>query len=116
MILKCDSGGTNHYLSTASISTLQNIQQNTAVQVSLPGNTILQLTHTGNLPLKHLSNVATKAQILPGLHNNSLLSLGQLADDGCMILLSQKYMHVFKNFELILKGFRNNIDGLWDVP
>ena len=116
LILKGNSGATNHYLSTASISALRHIKQNNAVQVSLPDNTILQSTHTGNLPLKHLSTAATKAHILPGLHNNSLLSLGQLADDGCMILLSKIYMHVFKNFELILKGFRNNIDGLWDVP
>ena len=116
LILKGDSGATNHYISSTSISALRHIKQNNGVKVSLPDNTILQSTHTGNLPLKHLSTAATTAHILPGLQNNSLLSLGQLGDDGCMILLSRQYMHVFKIFELILKGFRNNIDGLWDVP
>ena len=116
LILKGDSGATNHYLSPAAISVLKNVQRNTNITVSLPDNSVIHSTHTGNLPLHHLSDVATQAHILPDLLNNSLLSLGQLADDGCLILLSKQFLHVFKNFHLILKGFRNNFDGLWDVP
>ena len=84
--------------------------------MTLLDDTILQSTHSGYLPLQSLSSTATKAHILPGLNRNSLLSLGQLADDGCMILLNNKYMHVFKIFNEILRGFRNLVDGLWDVP
>ena len=40
----------------------------------------------------------------------------QLADDGCLILLNNKFLKVFKNFELILHGYRNQSDGLWDIP
>ena len=44
------------------------------------------------------------------------MSLGQLADDGCVIFLNKAYLKVFKNFDLILQGFRNKSDGLWDIP
>ena len=63
-----------------------------------------------------MSSTATTAQILPGLSDTSLLLLGQLADDGCLILLSKQFLKVFKFFELILQGFRNKKDGLWDIP
>lgn len=33
-----------------------------------------------------------------------------------MILLNKQHLHVFKNFNEILRGYRNKIDGLWDVP
>ena len=45
---------------------------------------------------------AKTAHILPGLNNTSLLSLGQLADDGCIILLDKHYLNVFKIFDIIL--------------
>ncbi len=63
-----------------------------------------------------MSSTDTTAQILPGLSDTSLLLLGQLADDGCLILLSKQFLKVFKFFELILQGFRNKKDGLWDIP
>ena len=33
-----------------------------------------------------------------------------------MILLNKTYLKLFKNFDLILQGFRNKFDGLWDIP
>ena len=44
------------------------------------------------------------------------MSLGQLADDGCVILLTKNHLNMFKNFESILQGVRNKTDGLWDIP
>ncbi len=116
IMLKGDSGATNHYLSPDAKLALNQLHRNSSIKVSLPDASILTSTHSGFLNIPQLSPAATAAHILPGLLNNSLLSLGQLADDNCLILLSKKYLHVFKNFELILQGLRNTTDGLWDVP
>ena len=115
-IFKGDSGATNHYVAPSSKSTLKNVVQNNEINVTLPDNSNIQSTHTGNINIPKLSNTATTAHILPALKDTSLISLGQLADDGCQILLDKATLHVFKNFELILQGFRNRKDGLWDIP
>ena len=90
-ILKGDSGATNHYVSTDTLPILSNIYKNENINVQLPDNTTLSSTHTGTIKIPHLSNTATTVHILPGLQNTSLMSLGQLADDGCVILLNKKY-------------------------
>ena len=71
---------------------------------------------TGTLPLtKILSPNATRAHVLSGLENSSLLSMGQLCDDECTAIFYGNHLHVYKNADLILMGNRNKIDGLWDV-
>ena len=113
MTLKGDSGATNHYIATSDSELLTNTSSNTDLNVTLPNNDTLQSTTMGNLPIPKLSSTASTAYVLPGfLSNTSLLSLGQLADDNCLILLDKKYLRIFKNFELILKGYRNRTDGL----
>ena len=53
---------------------------------------------------------------MPQLKSSSSISLGQLCDDGCNVLLNKKDLKVFKDTKLILKGCRNLSDGLWDIP
>ena len=54
--------------------------------------------------------------ILPKLLSSSLISLGQLCDDDCDILLNKKILLAMKNKKIILKGYRNPNDKLWDIP
>ena len=54
--------------------------------------------------------------ILPGLHSSNLISLGQLCDDGCSVLLSSSTLSAIKDNKVILRGYRNPSDGLWDIP
>ena len=54
--------------------------------------------------------------ILPQLASSSLLSLGQLCNNNCAILLDKKQLVAFKNKQIVLKGTRNHIDRLWDIP
>ena len=115
-ILKGDSGATNHYISPNATDILKNIHANTKVTVTLPDSSIIRSTHSGQLQLLKLSEASKTAHILPALKDTSLLSLGQLADDGCQILLNKSTLKVFKKFHLILEGFWNKTDGLWDVP
>ena len=77
----------------------------------------MQSNATGLLPLStNLSECAQIAHVLDDLQA-PLLSMGQLCDDKCQVVLTEKEeMHVFKNNAIILKGKRNFCDGLWDVP
>ena len=115
-IFKGDSGATNHYVTPDVAPTLGNVHDNTSIQVTIPDNSVLKSTESGNHKIPKLSPKATTAHVLPELSNTSLLSLGQLADDGYLILLNKKILKVLKNFDLILTGYCNQIDGLWDVP
>ena len=81
--------------------------------VLLPHNTELSATTVGSLPLSNmLSPVASTAHMPPGISNSFLLSIGQLCDDDCWAILDKHFLHVFKDARLLLKGYRNKLDGL----
>ena len=116
VIAKADSGASNHYWMIKDQHILQNILHRIGPTVFLPNNNSITSNASGKLPLSNLSEDSKKAHILPGLKNSSLLSLGQLCDDGCIVHLTKTTIHVFKNDILVLSGIRNSRDGLWDVP
>ena len=47
--------------------------------------------------------------------NASLISIGQLCDDGCEAKFTKKSMYVSKNGEKIIEGVCNFTNGLWDI-
>ena len=65
---------------------------------------------------ENLSENARTAIVLPSLTSSSLVSLGQLCDDGCNVSLDKAKSQVHKDSKLILEGHRNKADGLWDMP
>ena len=54
--------------------------------------------------------------ILTKLKSASLISMGQLCDDDCLVVLSKKKLAVVKNNKIVLRGTRNKKDDLWDIP
>ena len=76
----------------------------------------IKSTHAGTLPYPSLSPDATLVRVLPHLKSASLLSLGQICDDDCNVLLNKKHLHVFKHNQPLIHGYRNPHDGLWDIP
>ena len=83
----------------------------------MPNNETISSTEKGELPLaKSLTKQARLANILPKLGSASLISLGQLCDDDCNVLLTKKTLLVIKNKEIVLQGIRNKCDGFWDIP
>ena len=116
-IAKGDTGATSHYWTENDKGILENIKKDKGHSVQLPDSTMISSTEQGELPLSNLlSTKATKTAILPKLKSANLISLGQLCDDGCTITLDQDTMKVTKNNTTILKGIRNQKDGLWDIP
>ena len=116
LFLKADSGASQHYIRPQDMNMLQDIQQVAGPSVYLPDMTKITADQCGFLPIQNISSTARKAHIFPQLQSASLLSLGQLCDDDCTILMNKYALHIFKDLKHILSGVRNRRDGLWDVP
>ena len=56
-----------------------------------------------------------KRNVLEGLSNASLLSIGQLCDDDCIAVFDKRHLRIFKRGVIIIQDIRNWADGLWDV-
>ena len=117
VILKADSGASKTYIRPQDQHILNKKQLTTkGNEVTIPNGTSMTTTTTGILPLHpSLSYHATIGNVLKGLNNVSLLSLGQLCDDDCIAVLDKRFLTVYKKGICILKGSRNWTDGLWDV-
>ena len=88
---KGDSAASKNYWRPQDKVVLKDIEEYLGPSVLLPNNTTTASTEKGQLPLsKMLSKEANIAQILPQLVSSSLISLGQLCDDNCVILLNKK--------------------------
>ena len=117
IVAKGDSGASKHYLTEEDSDLLSDITAYIGPKVVLPNNTEIGATKKGQLPLsEHLSEKAKEGTVLPQLTNSSLVSLGQLCDDDCIVILTKQSLDVIKNKMTVLKGIRNHSDGLWDIP
>ena len=115
-ITKLDSAASKHYVRPEDKNILQNLTERHGPPVGLPNSEQLPSTHSGTLPLStKLSSQAQQARVLPGLKSATLISLGQLANDGCISILNDSKLHVIKEGEPILQGYRNPSDGLYDI-
>lgn len=113
---KGDSGASNHYFALSDIEVLNDTEETTdGIEVILPTADTVKSTKTGYLPFANLSKKATKTEVFPAL-KHSLISLGQLCDDGCLVLLHKQKLLAAKNGNIVLTGDRNHIDKLWDIP
>ena len=89
-VAKGDTGATSHYWMKQNSSILKNKQKVKGISVQLPDKSTIQSSETGELPLpSSLSTKAKTAIVLPHLKSANLISLGQLCDDDCQILLNK---------------------------
>ena len=80
------------------------------------GKNIVQATHEGTINIKNnLTPEASQVLVFPNLTNESLVSIGQLCDNGCIVLFTKKYAYICKEKKLVATGYRNPFDGLWDL-
>ena len=90
IIAKGDSGASRHCFSTHATKILTNIGPSPATSIILPNNQQIQAHATANIPIQNFSTNATKTYVLKELKNTNLISLCQLCDDGCYVLLTIK--------------------------
>ena len=117
VVAKADSGASNNYWHQQDAAFLENITHNSSINTLLPNAQSITSKKQGQLTLHpSLSTQSQQAIVLPQLKSASLISLGQLCDDQCIVLLNKKKILVCKNNKEIINGHRNPNNGLWDIP
>jgi hypothetical protein len=109
-----DSGCTRIFLS-ASAPCSDKQTAHVSLNVSMPNGTTIQSSHTCDLLLTDFPPQARKAHILPGLVHNSLISVGQLCDNGCSVTFTQEQVTVSKKGKCVMYGSRYTRLRLWRV-
>ena len=87
-LLKADTGASATSVKLEHAKYLSNLNKtNQGPRVHLPNNTILRPSHTGTLSLNDSPKIHT--YVLPEMKNESLLSVGQLCDQGCKAIFTK---------------------------
>jgi hypothetical protein len=113
-----DSGCTSNLI-TSSTPCIDKVSTNNGLRVSIPNGQIMKASHNAKLDLRHLpiqlNNRAREASVQPCLQK-SLISLGQLCDNGCdYVLLDRHYASVIKDGVTSVIGLRDPTNGMWLV-
>jgi hypothetical protein len=84
--------------------------------VRLPNGATMESSHTADLDIPELNAAASKAHVLPGMANHSLLSVGHLCNKGYIVTFRQDTVTICNsdNSEL-LSGPRDETTGLWRI-
>jgi hypothetical protein len=84
--------------------------------VRLPNGATMDSPHTADLDIPELNAAASKAHVFPGMANHSLLSVGQLCDEGYVVTFKQDTVTICDSGNSqILSGPRDFNTGLWRI-
>ena len=113
-----DTGATIHYIqySHQSVCT-DNQKTTTGPKVHASNGDTLTATHSVKIPLStQLSKSATHCHILDHFKTGSLISIGNICDDDWAAIFAKYHVHIIKCGFIIIKGSRNNTNGLCNIP
>jgi hypothetical protein len=84
--------------------------------VRLPNGATMDSSHTAELESPKLNAAASKAHVFPGMTNHSLLSVGQLCDEGYIVTFKQDTFTIcYSGNSQILSGPRDLNTVLWRI-
>jgi hypothetical protein len=84
--------------------------------VLLPNGATMESSHAAELDIPKLNAAASKAHVFPGMANHSLLSVGQLCDEGYVVTFKHASVTVCNSQKSqILSGPRDLDTGLWRI-
>jgi hypothetical protein len=110
-----DSGFTGHFL-LVSAPCLNKVKSRTPLTVRLPNGATMESSHTAELDIPEFNAAASKAHVFPGMANHSLLSVGQLCDEGCIFTFKHASVTICDSKKSqILNGPRDLDTGLWRI-
>jgi hypothetical protein len=76
----------------------------------------MESSHTAELDIPELNATASKSHVLPGMDNQSLLSVGQLCDEGYIVTFKHALVTVCNSQKSrILNGPPDLDTGLWRI-
>jgi hypothetical protein len=84
--------------------------------VRLPNGATMESSHTADLDIPKLNAAASKAQVLPGMTHHSLLSVGQLCDEGYIVTFQRDTVTICSSeSSKLLSGRQDETTGLWGI-
>jgi hypothetical protein len=84
--------------------------------VRLPKSATMDSSHTADLDIPELNAAASKAHVFPGVERHSLLSVGQLYDEGYIVTFRQDTVTICNShYSELLSGPRDETTGLWRI-
>jgi hypothetical protein len=82
--------------------------------VHLPNGATMESSHTAELDITELNAAASKAHVFPVMANHSLLSVGQLCDEGYIVTFKQASVTICDSDKSqILSSPRDLNNGIW---
>jgi hypothetical protein len=95
---------------------LNKIQSKNPLNVRLPNCATMASTHTATLDIQEFKKTASIAHIFPGMANHSLLSVGQLCNEGYSVTFKINAVTIYNPQDVqFLKGARDLDTGLWRI-
>jgi hypothetical protein len=99
-----ESGCTGNFL-LVNAPCLNKFKSQNPFNVRLPNGATMESTHTASLDIPELNKAVFLAHIFPGMANHSLLSVGQLCNDGYSVTFRIDAVTIYNSQEVqILKG------------
>jgi hypothetical protein len=110
-----DSGCTGHFM-LVNAPCLNKIKSQNPLTVRMPNGATMESSHTAALNIPYLNKAASIVHVLPGMAKKSLLSVGQLCNEGYTVTFRNESVTICNSQELqILRGARDLDTGLWRI-
>jgi hypothetical protein len=110
-----DSGCTGHFL-LVNAPCLNKNETQTPLTVRLPNGATMESSHTADLDIPGLNAAASKAHVFPVMAHHSLLSVGQLCNEGYIVTFQQDTVTICNaESSKLLSGPRDVTTGLWRI-
>jgi hypothetical protein len=110
-----DSGCTGQFL-LFNAPCSNKVKSQTPLTVCLPNGATMESSHTPHLNIPHLNAASSLAHVFPGMANHSLISVGELCNEGYVVTFKDASVTVCDSQEFqILRGPRDLDTGLWRI-
>jgi hypothetical protein len=110
-----DYGCTCHLL-LVNAPCLNKVKSQNPLTVRLPNGATMESSHTTALDIPELNAAASIAHVFPEKANHSLLSVGQLCNEGYTVTFKNASVTICNSQEFqILSGARDLDTGLWRI-
>jgi hypothetical protein len=110
-----DSGFTGYFL-LVNAPYLNKVKSQNPLTVRLPNGATMESSHTSVLEIPELNAAASIVHVFPGMANHSLLSVGQLCNEGYTVTFKNASVTICDPQEFqILSGARDLDTGLWRI-
>jgi hypothetical protein len=103
-------------LSVSQRAMFEQSQKSQSINGTLPNGSTMESSHTAELNIPELNAAASVAHVFPGMANHSLLSVGQLCNEGYIVTFRNASVTICDPQEFqILSGAWDLDTGLWRI-